>query len=177
MAEPRRTAARIRRSLTASDPATIEAALSTPGGLLAFGLGAGLSRWAPGTVGTLVGMPLAIPLIGIPQWAALLVIAMAFVAGVFICHRVSLTLGVHDHGGIVIDEIVAVWLVLLFVPPHWAWWLAAFFAFRLFDIVKPWPIGWLDKRLAGGFGIMVDDVVAAGYALAVLGFVHWLAGG
>ena len=177
MAGARRTAARIRRSLTGSDPATIEVALSTPGGLLAFGLGAGLSRWAPGTVGTLIGMPLAIPLIGMPQWAALGMVAIAFVVGVFVCSRVSQTLGVHDHGGIVIDEIVAVWLVLLLIPAHWAWWLAAFFVFRLFDIAKPWPIGWLDKRLAGGFGIMVDDIVAAGYALAVLGFAGWLSGG
>jgi phosphatidylglycerophosphatase A len=149
-------------------------ALGTPAGFLAFGFGSGLSRWMPGTAGTLAGMVLALPLIGMPTWAGLLVAATAFVAGVFLSERVSGALGVHDHAGIVIDEIAAIWLVLLFVPAHWAWWLAAFLAFRVFDIAKPWPIRWLDRRVAGGFGVMVDDVVAAGYALALLALAAWV---
>lgn len=151
-------------------------ALATPSGLIAFGLGAGLSRWMPGTAGTLAGMVLALPLTALPTWAGVLAVAATFAAGVFVCERVSRALGVHDHGGIVIDEIAAIWLVLLFVPVHWAWWLGAFAAFRLFDIAKPWPIGWLDRRLAGGFGIMVDDFVAAGYALAALALAERVAG-
>jgi phosphatidylglycerophosphatase A len=151
-------------------------ALGSPAGFLAFGLGSGLSRWMPGTVGTLAGVALAPPLAAMPLWAGLLAVAIVFGAGIVLCERVSQALGVHDHGGIVIDEIAAIWLVLLFVPPHWAWWLAAFLAFRLFDIAKPWPIRWLDHRVAGGFGIMIDDVVAAGYALAVLQLARWWLG-
>ena len=87
----------------------------------------------------------------------------------------------HDHGGIVWDEFVGIWLVLVLVPFHWAWWLAAFVAFRFFDVAKPWPIGWLDRRVGGGFGIMVDDLIAAIYAVAVLWWavgwlVSWLVG-
>ena len=151
-----------------------DAALATPAGLLAFGLGAGLSPVAPGTAGTLVGMLLAFPLIAVPAWAGAVAVAIAFVTGVFVCDRVSRELGVHDHGGLVIDEIAGIWLVLLFVPPHWAWWLAAFALFRLFDIVKPWPIRWLDRRVGGGFGVMIDDAVAAGYALAALALAGWV---
>jgi len=148
-------------------------ALSTPSGFLAFGFGSGLSPRAPGTVGTLLGMVLAIPLIGMPLWAGALAVALSFVAGILICERASKALGVHDHGGIVFDEFVGIWLVLLFVPDHWVGWLAAFVAFRLFDIAKPWPIGWLDRRVHGGFGIMIDDVIAGVYAVGVV----WIGGG
>lgn len=153
-----------------------DAALATPAGLLAFGFGAGLSPIGPGTVGTLVGMLLALPLIGLPAWAGAMAVAIAFVTGVFVCERVSRELGVHDHGGLVIDEIAGIWLVLLFVPAHWAWWLAAFALFRLFDIAKPWPIRWLERRVGGGFGVMIDDLVAALYALAALALAGWVPG-
>ena len=151
-------------------------ALGTPSGFLAFGLGSGLSPGAPGTVGTAVGMLLAIPLAGLPAWAGLMLVTLSFLIGIYVCERASRHLGVHDHGGIVWDEFVGIWLVLVLVPFQWAWWLAAFIAFRVFDIVKPWPIGWLDRRVHGGFGIMLDDLVAAVYAVAVLGIVGWLAG-
>jgi len=149
-------------------------ALATPTGLLAFGFGAGLSPFAPGTVGTAVGMLLALPLAGMPASAGALAVAAAFAAGVFICKRASKRLGVHDHGGIVFDEFVGIWLVLVCIPAHWTWWLAAFAAFRVFDIAKPWPIAWLDRRVGGGFGVMLDDVVAAVYAAGVLGAVRWI---
>ncbi|MDT8450680.1 MAG: phosphatidylglycerophosphatase A [Wenzhouxiangellaceae bacterium] len=147
-------------------------ALGTPAGLLAFGFGAGLSPKAPGTAGTLAGMLLALPLTGLPDWAGLAIVALAFVAGIPICERTSHALGVHDHGGIVWDEVAGIWLVLMTVPFHWAWWLGAFIAFRVFDIAKPWPIGWLDRRVTGGFGIMVDDLIAAFYAAGILGVVR-----
>jgi phosphatidylglycerophosphatase A len=152
------------------------AATSTPTGFLAFGLGSGLSPKAPGTAGTAAGMLLAFPLAGLPLWAGLLIVAAAFLAGISICERASNRLGVHDHGGIVWDEFVGIWLVLVLVPFHWAWWLAAFAVFRVFDIAKPWPIGWLDRSVHGGFGIMLDDLIAAVYAVVVLGLVSWLAG-
>lgn len=144
-------------------------ALATPTGFLAFGLGSGLSPKAPGTAGTAAAMLVGLPLAGIPTWAGLLFVALTFVAGIWICERASRELGVHDHGGIVWDEFVGIWLVLVLVPAHWTWWLAAFVVFRIFDILKPWPIGWLDRRVHGGFGIMLDDLIAAVYAAVLLG--------
>ncbi len=143
-------------------------ALATPSAFLAFGLGSGLSPRAPGTVGTLAALPLAVPLVHLPLIWALLMVALAFLIGIWLCERTSRALGVHDHGGIVWDEFVAMWLVLLWIPFHWAWWLAAFLLFRLFDVAKPWPIGWLDRRVSGGLGVMLDDLVAAIYALIPL---------
>lgn len=159
-----------------NDEALRRTAIGTPSGFLAFGLGAGLSPRAPGTVGTAAGMLLAFPLAGLPAWAGLLLVALSFLAGIYICDRCSRNLGIHDHGGIVWDEFVGIWLVLVLVPFQWAWWLASFIAFRVFDIVKPWPIGWLDRKVHGGFGIMLDDLIAAVYALATLALGGWLAG-
>ena len=165
------------RRETAPDGKTLaETALNSPAGFLAFGLGSGLSPIAPGTAGTAAGVLLAFPLTGLPVWAGLLFVALAFLAGISICERASQRLGVHDHGGIVWDEFVGIWLVLVLVPFHWGWWLAAFVAFRFFDVIKPWPIGWLDRKVHGGFGIMVDDLIAAIYAVAVLWLGDWLAG-
>ena len=98
-------------------------------------------------------------------WPLLLLL---FIAGIRICDVASKQVGQHDPGGIVWDEMVAYWLAAAFVPLHWAWLLAAFVLFRVFDIFKPWPIGWVEKRFGGGLGIMLDDIVAAVYAMAIL---------
>ena len=142
--------------------------LGSPSGFLAFGFGSGLSPFAPGTMGTLVAIPFIFALreLGNPGfWIALLIM---FLLGVQMCERVSQKLGVHDHGGIVWDEMVGYWLAAAFVPLQWPWLLAAFLLFRFFDIVKPWPIRQLDKKVAGGFGIMIDDVVAALFTVIIL---------
>lgn len=118
----------------------------------------------------------AVVLVQLPFWPALAVVVAAFFLGIYLCDVTSRALGVHDHGGIVWDEFVSLWLVLLFLPFHWAWWLAAFVVFRFFDILKPWPIRWLDRRVHGGFGVMIDDVLAAVYALAVLLPLHFILG-
>lgn len=153
---------------------SIQTALGKPYGFLAFGFGSGLSPRAPGTAGTLLGMLFWIPFVELPiVFGLILVLAMAAL-GIRICHAVSRDIGVHDHGGIVWDEMVGIWLVLVFIPFDWRWWLAAFVLFRLFDIAKPWPIGWLDRRMTGGLGIMIDDVIAALYALGVFALVGWL---
>lgn len=99
---------------------------------------------------------------------------MLFVAGCYLCEVAGKALGVADHGGIVWDEIVAFCAVLMTVPSHWAWWVAAFAAFRYFDIVKPMPIGWFDRRYKNGFGVMFDDVLAAAYAIACLALAQAL---
>ena len=148
--------------------------MEKPYGFLAFGLGSGLSPRAPGTAGTLVGMLLWIPFASLPIVFGLAIVLALFTLGIRICHAVSHNMGVHDHGGIVWDEMVGIWLVLVFIPFDWSWWLAAFVLFRVFDIAKPWPIGWLDRRMTGGLGIMIDDVIAAFYTLGVFGLVGWL---
>jgi phosphatidylglycerophosphatase A len=143
-------------------------ALGSPSGLLAFGFGSGLSPFAPGTMGTVVAIPFVFALksLGAPGfWIALLLL---FLLGIQICGHVSRKLGMHDHGGIVWDEMVGYWLAIAFVPLQWHWLLAAFVLFRFFDIYKPWPIRQLDQKVSGGFGIMIDDIVAALFTIIVL---------
>ena len=95
-------------------------------------------------------------------------------AGIWICGESAKRLGIHDHPGIVWDEITGMYLTLLVLPPQIALWALGFGLFRLFDIWKPWPIRDLDHRLAGGVGIMLDDLVAALYAAILLVFGRWL---
>jgi phosphatidylglycerophosphatase A len=142
--------------------------------LLALGFGSGLAPKAPGTFGTLVGLPLFAALMLLPQASHLIVIVLLFLAGIPICQKAGEALGVSDHGSIVWDEIVAMLLVLEFTPRAWPWWLAAFVLFRLFDIWKPFPIRQCDARLKGGFGVMFDDLLAALYAIASLKALLWL---
>lgn len=155
---------------------------SKPAHFIALGFGSGLPRKAPGTFGTLAALPLyALMLwLGLGVNAILAVCAVTFLIGWWAAHVTGHDLGVHDHGGIVIDEIVAMWLVLFLVPTPGAgsmplaeialWWGIAFAAFRLFDIWKPWPIRFFDARVPGGFGVMLDDILAAVYA----GLLVWL---
>jgi phosphatidylglycerophosphatase A len=149
-------------------PALKSIVLGSPSGFLAFGFGAGLSPVAPGTMGTLVAIPFTFMLksLGGPGfWIALVLL---FLLGVQLCGHVSRKLGVHDHGGIVWDEMVGYWLSVAFVPLQWQWLLAAFVLFRFFDIYKPWPIRQIDRKVSGGFGIMIDDVVAALFTVIIL---------
>ena len=144
--------------------------LRHPAHFLALGFGSGLITPAPGTWGSIAALPLAagLHLAGVQgvmlAWLAL----PLFVLGVWVCDVTGRALGVADSGHIVWDEIVAMLLVLAAVPATPLAWLAALLAFRVFDIVKPWPIRWLDARVHGGFGVMLDDVVAALFAVIVL---------
>lgn len=147
--------------------------LTTPEHLIAFGFGTGLSPKAPGTVGTLVGLPLFGLLSLLPLEGFLAVTALLFVLGCWVCGESARLLGVHDHGGIVFDEIVgfqlaALPLLLDFHGPLWLGLVLAFALFRFFDVVKPWPIRWLDRRVHGGVGIMLDDLLAGAFAGIVL---------
>lgn len=146
----------------------------SPTQFLAFGFGSGLSPKAPGTMGTIVAVPLYWLLASLDLAAYTLVVLAAFLAGIWICDRASKQLQVHDHPGIVWDEFVGYWLAMWALPASWTWMLAGFVAFRLFDIAKPWPIGWLDQRVKGGFGIMIDDVLAGIMACGTLHLVDWL---
>lgn len=159
-----------------------ELILSTPEHLLAFGFGAGLAPRAPGTFGTLVGVAVFALLLWLP-WPAFAVATLAlFAFGCWVCGESARLLGVHDYGGIVFDEIVGYLIAaapLVWVRPSSAGgWAAgivlAFVLFRLFDIAKPWPIRVLDRRVHGGFGIMIDDALAGLIAaLLLLGLRRW----
>lgn len=153
-----------------------------PAYFCAFGLGSGLLRPASGTWGTLAALGLALPFLSFLQniYFAAPFLLCAFMFGVDVCTKTSRALGIHDHGGIVWDEFVAMWLVLSLMPAafmHSVYAIiGAFLAFRFFDIGKPFPINWLDKNTRGGFGIMIDDIVAAVYALGFLWFIFWFKG-
>ena len=142
--------------------------MRNPVHLLAFGFGSGLAPVAPGTFGTLAAIPFWWLMARLPLAGYLGVLAVVILAGVWICGRTSRDLGVHDHGGIVWDEFAGFFVTMIAVPPQWQWLLAGFLLFRLFDILKPWPIGWLDRRVGGGLGIMLDDLLAGAFAWAIL---------
>lgn len=142
---------------------------SHPAHFVAFGFGAGLSPFAPGTAGTLVGFPI-FWLVGprYSPWEMLVLVAVLFGIGVWACGVTGRNLGISDHGGMCWDEIVAFLLILEIAPDGTYWQIAAFFLFRIFDVVKPSPIRELEKRMKGGFGVMFDDILAAGYTLLAL---------
>ena len=136
---------------------------------VAFGFGSGYFPIAPGTMGTLVGVLCYLAVLQfLPVWLYMAVVLMASVWGVWLCGVVSAELGVHDHPGIVWDEMVGFWWVMLFVPPGWLWITVAFGLFRFFDILKHWPIYHIDRDLQNGLGIMADDWLAALFSGLVL---------
>ncbi|WP_281648781.1 phosphatidylglycerophosphatase A [Parendozoicomonas sp. Alg238-R29] len=139
--------------------------LSNPWHLLAFGFGSGLAPKAPGTFGTLAAIPLFLLLQNLSLPIYLLVVVAASIVGIAICDRASRDLGVHDHPGIVWDEFCGYWLTMFAAPAGWMWVVIGFVLFRIFDIWKPWPISVADKKVHGGFGIMLDDLIAGIYAL------------
>ena len=144
-----------------------------PWHFLAFGFGTGAMRKAPGTWGSLAALPF-IPLLQLlPHWGYGAVVLLAFVFGCWLCGKVADDLGVHDHGGIVWDEIVGMWITFWLLPAGWLWWVLGFVLFRFFDIIKPWPIRWLDARVGGGFGIMIDDVIAGVFAWLGVQAIFW----
>ncbi len=152
--------------LTAAQRRTL---LSHPAGWIATALGAGLSPGAPGAAGSLVALlPWWFLLRGLPiGWYVVAVVA-GFLLGVWACEVSGRRLGVHDHGALVWDEVIGMWIALLAAPQDWMWMVAGFVLFRLFDIWKPWPVRLADRRVHGGLGVMLDDVIAAAYALIVL---------
>lgn len=139
--------------------------LRDPGHCLAIGFGTGCASKAPGTFGTLVGIPLFFLLQPLSVFIYCLVTLILFVIGIWLCHRAARDLGVHDHSGIVWDEVVGYLITMIAVPPDWLWVLIGFVLFRIFDIFKPWPINIIDQRVSGGLGIMLDDVLAGIFAL------------
>lgn len=151
---------------------TLRFALSKPAHLIALGFGAGLSPYMPGTFGTLLGFPLFwLAAYFLPPLYIFFLIVAWFLLGIWASAETNKALGVADHGSIVWDEVVAFMLVLLFIPDSLISQLTGFLLFRLFDIVKPFPIRYFDQRIKNGFGVMLDDILAAGYV--ILCFVLW----
>lgn len=144
--------------------------------LLAFGLGSGAAPRAPGTFGTLAAVPLFLLLQPLAPLPYLLLVGLLFLLGIWLCDRTSRDLGVHDHGGIVWDEWVGFLITMWMAPPGWYWLLAGFCLFRFFDILKPWPIGLLDRQVSGGLGIMLDDVLAGIYGFVLIQLAAYLLG-
>lgn len=151
--------------------------LKNPIHFLAVGFGSGLIRPAPGTWGSLAGLLLAIFLWEVTACRTFFVLLtlISFMAGCYICQKISDDLNVHDDGRIVWDEIVAIFLIFCALPAYnWHYYALAFLFFRLFDVWKPAPIRYFDQRLESGLGIMVDDILAAVYSLAAIHLVAWV---
>ncbi len=138
--------------------------LKKPAHLIASGFGIGFVRIAPGTFGTLIGVGLYLGMVQLPiLWYGFAVILL-FLFGIVVCERTTAVFGVHDHPSIVWDEVVGYLITMTAVPPRWIWVAVGFALFRVFDILKPWPVRAIDRHVGGGFGIMLDDALAGAYA-------------
>ncbi len=144
-----------------------------PAFFIAFGFGSGLMPKAPGTWGTLVAIPMYLLLANAPWPIYLIFTLIAFILGVFVSNKVSQALGEHDYKGIVWDEIVGFLITMFLAPKGFIWVILGFLLFRLFDILKPQPIKWVDERVTGGLGIMLDDVLAAIFAWIIIQLLAW----
>ena len=139
-----------------------------PAHFLSLGFGSGLSPWMPGTAGSAAGVLLFLLLAGLGWLSYLLIVIALLLAGVYLCGKTAAALKAHDHSAIVWDEIVGI-LITFFMLPKEGWWMVSgFLLFRFFDIVKPWPISLADRHVKGGLGIMLDDVIAALFALLII---------
>lgn len=151
--------------------------LKNPLHFIAFGFGSGLIQPAPGTWGSLAGLTLSLffwYLFSSPLFFLFLTL-ISFILGCYCCEKVSQDLQQHDDGRIVIDEIVAIFLIFAFLPEyHWLYFMLAFVLFRFFDILKPFPIRYFDHKIENGFGIMFDDILAALYSLLTLYLIHFI---
>ncbi|MDA0822153.1 MAG: phosphatidylglycerophosphatase A [Proteobacteria bacterium] len=148
--------------------------LRDPGHFLALGGGSGLVPKGPGTAGTVVGLLVYWPMMSLDHLSYLAISIVLFGIGVPLCQRTAAILGEHDHPAIVWDEIVGILLTLSFISPSITGCVLAFVLFRIFDIFKPWPISFLDRRIGGGLGIMLDDLFAAIYSVIALAFIEYL---
>lgn len=142
--------------------------LLNPVHFIALGFGSGLMPKAPGTFGTLAAIPVYLLIKDLSLAYYLTAVVVVCLLGVYACFYTSTALNVHDHPAIVVDEIAGYLITMIAVPFAWQWVLAGFILFRFFDILKPWPISWIDKHVHGGSGIMLDDILAGVFAFTVL---------
>lgn len=158
------------------DKALARLSLSNPIHFLALGFGSGMMAKAPGTFGTLAAIPIYLLMAPLSiEWYLGLTL-LSVILGFYICHVAAKDMGVHDHGAIVWDELAGLLITMIAAPAGWIWIVIGFTLFRFFDILKPWPIRWLDAKVKGGFGIMIDDVLAGLFSLACLqGLAYYFA--
>lgn len=141
---------------------------------LAFGFGSGAAPWAPGTFGTLAAVPIYWFLQDLPFLTYCAITAFVFMIGIWLCDVACKDTGVHDHPGVVWDEIAGYLITMIAAPKGWFWIILGFLLFRIFDIWKPWPILAIDQKVQGGFGVMLDDLLAAVYAWISLQVIVWI---
>lgn len=151
----------------------VKITIKTPMQFLASGFGSGCAPIAPGTFGTAAAIPVWILLSFLSPMSYTMIVLAIFVLGCYVSEKASQEMGVHDHGGIVIDEFVGYFITMFLVPFSWMNILLGFILFRIFDVLKPWPIKVLDRQVKGGFGIMIDDVLAGLMALACMHIILW----
>jgi phosphatidylglycerophosphatase A len=159
---------------TLANQVTFKALLKRPLCFLAYGLGSGLAPKAPGTFGTLAAVPIYLLLTQLSQPLYFALVIISFIAGIWFCQAAVDWLNQEDPSAVVWDEFVGYWVTMLFAPDGWQWVVIGFLLFRFFDILKPWPINLADKKLHGGLGIMLDDVIAGVYAAMSLQAVVYL---
>jgi len=135
---------------------------------ITFGFGSGAMPYAPGTFGTLASIPFYLLFSHLIRWQYLIVTIVIALLGMYLCGRTCKEIGVHDHPGTVFDEFVGFFVTMICAPKDWLWIILGFVLFRIFDIWKPFPIHWLDEHVHGGFGVVLDDIVAGIFALIIL---------
>ena len=150
---------------------TIADIMKNPVLFLAFGFGSGLIKKMPGTMGTLAAIPVYLLFVQADFWLFSLLIILLTLSGIWICESAAKQLGEHDFGGIVWDEIAGLLITLWWVPFSWYAVFLGFVLFRFFDILKPWPIRWIDQKVNGGLGIMLDDIIAGIFSAGLLVFI------
>ena len=144
--------------------------------LLAFGFGSGLSPIMPGTCGTIAAIPIYLLLANLPLLYYSIILAIMILVGFWLCGLTAHDLKIKDPPSVVWDEIVGYLLTMIAVPVYWLWIILGFILFRIFDIWKPWPISWINDHIDGGFGIVVDDLVAAVFAAIILQAIIFFCG-
>jgi len=150
---------------------SVKKILTDPVLFLAFGFGSGLAKKMPGTMGTVAAVPVYLAFVQADFWIYSVLTVLVCVVGIRICDEAARQLGEHDFGGIVWDEVAGYLVTMWFVPFSWNAALIGFILFRFFDIVKPWPIKWIDQKVEGGFGIMLDDLLAGLFSAIILCYI------
>lgn len=155
-------------------PPIPESMWKNPWHFIAFGLGAGAMPYAPGTFGTLLAIPFYLYLATYSSLFYIFFTIIFIFFSIWLCEKVSREINVHDHQGMCIDEFAGFFVTMCFAPYGWGWIILGVILFRIFDIVKPWPIRQIDNRMKGGIGMILDDVLAGLYSLAIIQLLAWM---